>query len=127
MTKSVENFAAKPKDVCDAMEGTISALYDSFTKREFLNLTLGRSALSGAMDAMETSMSQEDLGSKTGCRLRDFAGGILMSKAGATKAQVAGLTNQEIANFLETLRETRDPSSVKDAIAMTVEDRAVKG
>ena len=48
-----------------------------------------------------------------------------MSKAGATKVQVSGLTNDEISNFLETLRDTKDPSAVRDAIAMTVEDRAV--
>ncbi len=198
VTQSVENFAAKPQDVCGAMEGTISALYDSFTERESLDMTLGRSALSGAMNALEMSMSPEDLGSKTDCRLRNFAGGILMSKAGVTKEQVSGLTNgqlsdyvkelcksgdaravkddiayvtgikdapvkdntvapvkddndaefrrnareilvgqvkvpdadferlttDEIANFLETLRDTKDPLAVRDAIAMTVEDRA---
>ena len=117
VTQSVENFAAKPGDVCGAMEGTISALYDSFTEREFLDMTLGRSALSGAMSALETSMSPEDLSSKTDCRLRDFAGGILMSKAGATKAQVSGLTNSQLSDYVKELCKSGDAQAVKDDIA----------
>ena len=50
---------------------------------------------------------------------------ILVVQVKVPDADFERLTNQEIANFLETLRETRDPSSVRDAIAMTVEDRAV--
>ena len=80
-TRNMENFAKTPEGLRQAMDDTISALYNSFPEVGS-NVPYGRSVMRNVTDAYEKLTSQADLDSTNDCHLRNFAFGILAKKAG---------------------------------------------
>ena len=124
-TRAVEDFAATNDQLCMRMMDAINGLYDSFTESRDGSLTYGRAAISSEVLGTYMDLTpKEDLDTKNHCLLRDFAGGLLIDKAGVTDADIGTLTNREILEFARTLCKTNDGPGVKNAIAFnqTVKD-----
>jgi cell division protein ZapA (FtsZ GTPase activity inhibitor) len=115
--KNVENFAKTKDDLVQTMDDTISALYDSFPGAVQGERPYGRNAMWDIVDAYEKSMSREDLNSGNDCRLREFAGGLLKTKAGITEAEIAKLTNDDLATLSKKLLNTGDADGVRNDAA----------
>lgn len=73
--------------------------------------------------AMFEAVPEEDKDTTKACAFRSSARNIFIGKVKVPTLYFEKLTNAELRNFLETLREMKDPPAVKDAIALTVEDR----
>ena len=71
----------------------------------------------------DEAVPEEDKDTAKACDFRKNASDIFVFKARVPKNHIAKLTNRELANFLETLRDTNEPSAVKETIALTVEER----
>ena len=117
-TRPVAGFTATNDVLCTRMLDTINDLYDSFPEQRDGSLTWGRAAISNEVLGVYTdSMPEEDLDTKNPCLLRDFAGGLLIKKAGVTDAEIGKLTNREILSFTRSLCKTNDVPGVRNAIA----------
>ena len=116
-TRAVEGFTTTNDELCMRMIDTINGLYDSFPEKRDGNLTHGRAAISSeVLGTYMDLMPNEDLDTKNGCLLRDFACGLLISKAGVTDADIGTLTNREILEFARLLCKTGDGPGVKNAV-----------
>ena len=116
-TCAVEGFTTTNDELCMRMIDTINGLYDSFPETRDGSLTYGRAAISSEiLGTYMDLMPNEDLDTKNGCILRDFAGGLLISKAGVTDADIGKLTNREILEFARLLCKTDDGPGVKNAV-----------
>lgn len=118
--QTVEDFEPTKEELCFALDDAISALYDSFPEVENGNLTYGHAAIFEVVDYYENSTSPEERDTKNSCSLRDFAGGILMTKAGITGEQISKLTNTQLATFVRTLCLSGNVQEVKDKVAQAV-------
>ena len=117
-TRAVDGFATTNDVLCTAMLNTINDLYDSFAEQRDGYLTYGRAALSSEVLGTYMDLTpQEDLDTKNGCLLRDFAGGLLINKAGVAEAEIGALTNREVLEFARMLCKTDDRPGVKNAVA----------
>ena len=124
-TCAVDDFATTKDELCVAMDDAVASLYNSFTETKDGDLTFGRAALAGKVLAYYKEQSVKECGedyldSQVGCPARDFAAGLLMTKARVTEAQIAKLTNRQLENFAVMLCQAGDASGIKDVVDETI-------
>ena len=114
--------AALKEELYIAMDDAVSGMYDSFTEKKDGDLTYGRAALANKVLVYYKELAGDDLDNKADCPLRNFASGLLMTKARVTEGQIARLTNRQLADFVTTLCQAGDASGIKDLVASTILD-----
>ena len=114
-----------------AMDEAVSGMYDAFAEKKEGDLTYGRAALANKVLAYYKELAGDDLDTKADCPLRNFASGLLMTKARVTEGQIARLTNHQLSEFVTTLCQAGDASGIKELVASTImeadeEDRKIE-
>ena len=121
-THPVANLSVTREKFCFALDEMISSLYDSFAEKKNGDLTCGRAVLADKVLGYYKDKSKDDLYTKANCPLRNFASGLLMTKAKVAEDQIAKLTNSQLADFVTTLCQTGDAPATKELVASTIEE-----
>ena len=128
--RAIGNVTADREFLCIAMDDTVFSLYDSFAEKknkDDVNVTYhGRAVLSNRVLEHYKELSKDSMETKKNCPLRTFAAGLLKMKARVTDAQIAKLTNSQLATYVETLCQVGDASGIKDLIDSAIEEDDVE-
>ena len=113
---------ALKEDLHIAMDEAVTGMYDSFNEKKDGDMTYGRAALANKVLAYYKELAGDALDTKEDCPLRNFASGLLVTKARVTENQIARLTNRQLAEFVTTLCQAGDASGINDLVASTIMD-----